>query len=105
MAKARRIDRCLQIHSKHEVIQQKLHVSLRLNSASHQPEAHIGFFAACDASSDKPGYERMEWALARCNRIRQTLRQGESSAAIVQSETGAGNDDARTKVVVVRVDE
>src|SRR5215218_10888399 len=41
MAEARRVDGRLHIHTEHKVVEQELHVTLRLNATAHESEAHI----------------------------------------------------------------
>src|SRR5688572_11756562 len=87
VAEARRVDRGLHIHAEDEVIEQELHVSLRLHTAAHQPEAHVRLVAtSVHGAGDEAWDERVERPFSGGDGIGQTGRERESRAAVVQRE-------------------
>ncbi len=111
MPEARRVDRRLHVHAEDEVIEQELHVPLRLHAAAHEPEAHVRRVPRAVRRRDGAGDgdeardERVEGALPRRHRVRQPGGEGEAGAAVVEREARSRHHHAGAELVEQRVDE
>ena len=78
-----------------------LQVALSLHRSAHQSKAHQWFRTPGQETRDDGVKRPFPW----CDLVRMTGLQGESPAAIVQSDTGVGHHDARAEALEVGLDE
>src|SRR3546814_3382202 len=73
-------------------------MALRLNGAAHQPERHQRITIQVHGKSRD---DRVEGALSRRHLVRMAGLKREAGAAVLQRNSGIGNDDARPKPLVI----
>ena len=101
MEESSRVARFLKVHSKIGDVNQNLHVTLRLHTASHQSVAHERF----SIFEQKSGNDGVERSFARGIDIGVPLLQGEQLATILQHKTKASRDESGSHTAVVRLNE
>ena len=101
MLPARGVAGFLHIHAEIDLVDEHLHVALRLHRAAHEAEG----FPRRAVLQHEAGDNRLERALARRVDVGVARFEGEEFAAILEGEAEAGHRDAGAHAAVVRLDE
>src|ERR1700730_16585359 len=95
-----RLERLLDVHAEIDDVGHELRVRLRLVPAALDAEADISFALLQEAGNDV-----VQRSLAPFQRVGQAGFQGEEGPAVVQHESRSRGHEARSKAVVVALDE
>src|SRR5438477_12381575 len=91
VAEPARVHRFLHIHAEHEMVEQKLDVSLRLHRSAHETEAHVRLFSALGPAALPRVGARRDWDKTGNQRVKGTFPGGNSEGqALDKREYDAG---------------